>query len=326
MTDLHKTLTQLLLEPMSPEAQIPLILSLDFARTDSKAFAEIATFMLDHARCLKHVPPETIDIVGTGGDGLGTLNFSTLAAIFAARAGATVAKHGNRSLTSKTGSFDLLQRLNVEIPETPEQAERILQEKHLVFLFSPFFHPISAKVTEARKLLGQQKRPTIFNIMGALLNPARVKRGLWGVYQASLIPLFAETLQRLGVEYAYVVHGEGMDEATLTGVTQYAKLTPGKIEYGQLVPEDLGLTRCKLEDLLGGDIDHNTAQAKAILAGETTGPKLDMVLLNAALALEASTGFEKKAREWLNTLSCHPRPAQAGIQKNHKPGSPPSRR
>jgi anthranilate phosphoribosyltransferase len=302
MSNLQYTLSRLLLEPISPVEQIPLIESLDIARQDSNAFAEIALFMLAHARCLRNVPPETIDIVGTGGDGLGTLNFSTMAAIVAARAGALVAKHGNRSLTSKTGSFDLLQRLAVEIPETPEQAERILQQQHLVFLFAPFFHPISAKVAEARKILGQQKRPTIFNIMGALLNPARVKRGLWGVYQAALIPVFAETLQQLGVEYGYVVHGEGLDEATLTGVTHYAKLTPGKIEYGTFAPEDFGLQRCKLSELLGGDIDHNVAEAKAILSGKTQGPKRDMVLLNAALALEASTAFAVNAKTWIEKL------------------------
>ena len=302
MSNITSTLSQLLFEPLSPEAQIPLIKSLDFAQHDAQALFEIAEFFLQHAKRVTNIPSDAIDIVGTGGDGLDTLNFSTLAALFAAKIGAPIVKHGNRSLTSKCGSFDVLQRLDVEIPETPEQAEEIFAQQHRVFLFAPYFHPVFAHLAEARKILGKQKRRTVFNILGPLLNPARVKRGLFGVYRRELIPVFAQTLQKLGVEYAYVVHGEGMDEATLTGVTHYAKLTPGKIDYGQFTPEDFGLTSCILADLLGGDIDYNVAQAKAILSSEIQGPKRDMVVLNAALALEAWSKFERSTLDWIEQL------------------------
>ena len=305
MSMLQKTLTRLLLEPIACEEQIILIESMSGFQYDGEALADIATFLLSHARCLTHTPSNAIDLVGTGGDGLNTLNFSTLAAIIAARAGVVVAKQGNRSLTSKCGSFDLLQRLGIEIPETPERAEKILAEQHRVFLFAPFFHPILARVMEARKRLGQQKKRTIFNVLGPLLNPARVRRGLFGVYQPQLIKPFAEALQIGGLEYGYVVHGEGMDEVTLTGVTHYAKLTPGKIEYGQFAPEDFGLKRCELNDVVGGDIDHNVVEANAILSGKTQGSKRDMVLFNAALALHIAGEFLQPIDRCLTLVGQH---------------------
>ncbi|MGC9121082.1 MAG: anthranilate phosphoribosyltransferase [Sulfurihydrogenibium sp.] len=227
-----------------------------------------------------------VDTCGTGGDNVGTFNVSTVSAFVVAASGAKVAKHGNRSVSSKCGSADLMESLGVKIDMTPSQVERCIEEIGLGFLFAPIFHPAMKNVIRQRREIGVR---TIFNILGPLSNPADAPYQLMGVYDKNLVEPLAKVLSHLGLKKAFVVHGlEGLDEVSLAGETLVAELNDGEVITYTVKPEDFGLKRASLEDLKGGDISENTEIALKILKGEDFGPKTDFVALNSAFALKVA--------------------------------------
>ena len=227
--------------------------------------------------------PGAIDIVGTGGDGKGTLNISTATAFVVAGAGVPVAKHGNRNLSSKSGAADALTQLGVNVMVGPKVVEKALKAAGIAFMMAPMHHPAMAHVGPVRTELGTR---TIFNILGPLTNPAGVKRQLTGAFARDLIRPMAETLGKLGSERAWLVHGsDGTDEMTITGVTWLAALEEdGSIRETEIHPEDAGLPVHPFEDILGGTPQQNAEAFRALLDG-APGAYRDAVLLNAAAAL-----------------------------------------
>jgi anthranilate phosphoribosyltransferase len=224
-------------------------------------------------------PSGAIDLCGTGGDGHNTLNISTAVSFVVAGCGVPVAKHGNRSATSRAGAADVLETLGVKIELSPEQAQRCLEEAGSCFLFARTYHPAMRHVAAVRSRLGVR---TIFNLLGPLSNPARVKRQLLGVYAREWLEPMAEVLRALGTEAVWVVHGsDGLDEMTTTGETHIAALDNGKV---QLLDFDAIPRRATLADLKGGDASHNANAIRELLDSEE-GAFRDIVLLNAAAAL-----------------------------------------
>jgi anthranilate phosphoribosyltransferase len=230
--------------------------------------------MLDH-------PYEVIDVCGTGGDGLHTLNISTAVGFVAAGAGLKVAKHGNRAITSKSGASDVLSALGVNIAATPAQQRRALDEAGICFLFAPAHHAAMRHVGPVRAELGFR---TIFNLLGPLSNPAGATRQVVGVPAPRFVEPIARALGALGAVRAWAVHGEGMDELTTTGETEVAEWRDGGIRLFRITPEAVDLPRAKLDDLRGGAPEDNARALRAMLGGET-GPYRDIVRLNAAAAL-----------------------------------------
>jgi anthranilate phosphoribosyltransferase len=229
---------------------------------------------------LKH-PYQVIDVCGTGGDGAHTFNVSTAVALVVAGAGVKVAKHGNRAISSRSGGSDVLSELGVKIDAGLEQQRRALDEANLAFLFAPAHHGAMRHVTPIRQELGFR---TIFNLLGPLSNPAGAQRQLLGVYDLRWVEPLARVLGALGAERAWVVHGEGLDEMTTTGVTHVAEWRDGGVRLFNISPEAVGLPRASLADLAGGDPADNAEAMRALLSG-ATGAYRDIVLLNAAAAL-----------------------------------------
>jgi anthranilate phosphoribosyltransferase len=227
-------------------------------------------------------PDHAIDTCGTGGDASGTYNVSTAAGLVVAACGVTVAKHGNRALSSKAGSADVLTALGVNIETPTETVERAIEEVGIGFMMAPRHHGAMRHVGGTRVELGTR---TIFNLLGPLSNPAGTRRQLIGVFAKEWIRPLAEVLGRLGSTRAWVVHGaDGLDEITTTTTTFVAELKDGEVETFEISPEVAGLPFAKPEDLKGGDADHNAAALKAVLNGEPSAFR-DIVLLNAAAAL-----------------------------------------
>ena len=223
-----------------------------------------------------------VDTAGTGGDGAGTINVSTAAAIVAAGAGVPVAKHGNRGVSSRCGSADVLEALGVTLVESPARQAEILAEVGLAFLFAPFQHPAMKHAVGPRKELGVR---TIFNVLGPLTNPAGARRQLVGVYDAALVETLARVLGELGAERALVVHGAGgLDELSTLGPTRVAEWDGASVRTYEIDPADFDLPAARIEDLAGGEPDDNAAAIRAILDGQP-GPGADIVLLNAAAAI-----------------------------------------
>lgn len=250
----------------------------------AEEIAGCALAMRESAIAVKPKRNQLVDTCGTGGDGSGTFNISTTVAFVAAGAGLAVAKHGNRSVSSRCGSADLLQALGVNLELSPEQIAQCIDEVGIGFLFAPKLHPAMKHALAPRQEIGLR---TIFNILGPLSNPAQAKRQLLGVYDGDLTELMAEVLRALGAEHAFVVHGaDGLDELSVTGQNKVSRLYNGYIETYYLDPEELGLPRAKLIDLAGGTIQDNAETTKALLEGKR-GPKRDVVLLNAAAVLIA---------------------------------------
>ena len=236
------------------------------------------------AKCNKvNGPAGAMDIVGTGGDGKGTLNISTATAFVVAGAGVTVAKHGNRNLSSKSGAADALGQMGVNVMVGPDVVERALQEVGIAFMMAPMHHPAIAHVMPTRTELGTR---TIFNILGPLTNPAGAKRQLTGAFSREMIRPMAETLGQLGSERAWLVHGsDGTDELTITGVSWVCALeSDGSVRDTEVHPEDFGLPVHPFEDILGGTPEENGVAFRALLDG-APGAYRDAVLLNAAAAL-----------------------------------------
>ncbi|MDO3379106.1 anthranilate phosphoribosyltransferase [Geoalkalibacter halelectricus] len=226
-----------------------------------------------------------LDTCGTGGSGTKTFNVSTTVALVVAACGVKVAKHGNRSVSSACGSADVLEALGVNLDVAPSVVEKCVNEVGVGFLFAPALHGAMKHAIGPRREIGIR---TIFNILGPLTNPAGANRQVLGVYRRDLVAPLARVLANLGCQRGFVVHGEdGMDEATLTGKTYVAEIDGETIREYSLAPEDFGLQRCVLADLQGGDAVVNARIVQGVLAGEP-GPRRDLVLLNAALALVAA--------------------------------------
>jgi len=226
---------------------------------------------------------DVMDIVGTGGDEVGTFNISTTSAFVVAAAGIPVAKHGNRSVSSKSGAADVLESLGANIVVTPEQAEEILNEVGISFLFAQTYHSSMRFAGPVRKEIGIR---TIFNILGPLASPAAAKMQLMGVYDKKLTEPLARVLSNLGVVRGVTVCGsDGLDEITLTGPTTVCEIRDGEIKSYEIKPEDYGFNRCELKDLIGGTPDDNAQITRDILSGKEVGPKRDVVIFNAAIAI-----------------------------------------
>lgn len=227
-------------------------------------------------------PAGTVDTCGTGGDGAGTFNISTAVALVIAACGVPVAKHGNRAMSSKSGTADVLGALGVNLDAPPELISRSLHEAGIGFLFAQKHHSAMKHVGPVRQELGQR---TIFNLLGPLCNPAGARRQLIGVFARKWIEPMAQTLGRLGSERAWVVHGsDGLDEITTTGTSYVAELNTGNVTTFEVAPEDAGLKRAKAEELKGGDVATNAAALRTLLHGRG-GAYRDIVVLNAAAAL-----------------------------------------
>lgn len=229
--------------------------------------------------------PNILDTCGTGGDKKGTFNISTITALVASGAGVTVAKHGNRSVSSKCGSADILEALGVNINMDKAKIKKCLEEIGIAFLFAPNLHLAMKYVMPARKQIAQK---TMFNILGPLINPARATNQLIGVYSAQWTRPLAQVLHNLGTKHVLVVHGaDGLDEVTTTDKTFVAEVIDGSLKEYEITPEDFGFKRAKIDDLLGGSIQENVKIVQDVLAGEK-GSCRNIVLVNAGCAIYAA--------------------------------------
>jgi anthranilate phosphoribosyltransferase len=253
---------------------------------------ETADEIVGCARALRdHVVPvepkrdDLVDTAGTGGDGAHTLNISTAAALVAAAAGAGVAKHGNRAVSSASGSADVLEALGFDLELPPERIARSIDELGFGFIFAPAHHPGFRHAAPVRRELGTR---TVFNVLGPLTNPAGARAQIVGVYSAELVPVIADVLCRLGARRAFVVHGAaGIDELSPAGSNLVGEVADGEVTMRTIDPTDLGVPRCAPGDLRGGSPEENAAAIRGILHGEN-GPRRDAILLNAAGAIAAS--------------------------------------
>ena len=222
-----------------------------------------------------------VDTCGTGGDGRNTFNISTAAAFAVAGAGVTVAKHGNRAVSSRAGSADVLSALGVNVDAARDNVERSIDEIGIGFLFAPRLHPAFKAVAGIRRELGVR---TIFNLLGPLANPAGARHQVMGVYEPRWVPILAGVLQALGAAHAFVVHGEGLDEIAVTGMTHVCEVKGGAVDRYAMVPEDMGLRRHPEAEIAGGDPERNARILRDVLGGQKGAPR-DAVLANAAAAL-----------------------------------------
>lgn len=227
-------------------------------------------------------PANAIDVCGTGGDGHHTLNISTAVAIVVAACGVPVAKHGNRAASSKAGTADTYEALGLDLARAPQRAEATLNDLGICFLHAGLHHPAMGRIMPIRKAIG---RRTVFNLLGPLANPARVKRQLVGIARPAYVPIYAEALSRLGTDKSYVVSGdEGLDELSLAGGNELAEVSSGGVLMHRVSSADAGLMQAPVEAIRGGDATHNAAALRRLLQGEE-GPYRDAVLFNAAAAL-----------------------------------------
>ncbi len=232
-----------------------------------------------------HICPTTdvLDIVGTGGDGTGTFNISTTAAFVIAAAGIPVAKHGNRSMSSKSGSADCLEKLGININISPEKSAEVLKKTGMCFMFAQGYHSSMRYVGPVRKEIGIRN---IFNVLGPLTNPANANLQVTGVYSENLVEPVAKVFSNLGVKKGFVFYGsDGMDEVTITGPTKVCEIDNGNFKSYEISPEQFGLKTYPVEELLGGDGEENAEITRQILSGKLKGAKRDIVLLNSALGL-----------------------------------------
>ena len=280
----------LMMEGELPESQMAAFLTA--LRMKGETVSEItgvAKALLGRAEKIDCDRETAVDLCGTGGDGSGTFNISTTAAFIVSGAGVTVAKHGNRSVSSPVGSADVLEALGVKIGISPALAQKCLSEAGIAFLFAPVYHPAMRNVAKCRKDLGIR---TVFNLIGPVVNPAGVRNQVMGVYSPGLLVPVAEVLGNLGSRNVMAVHGEGcVDEITVTGSTKVAELRDGEISEYDLRPEDLGLESRSPEELGGGaDAAENAEITLSVLRGGENGAKTDASLVNAAAAIYVSGG------------------------------------
>src|SRR5579863_8991093 len=268
------------IEPVASAGQAALA-ALDVSGTGRDALAESDSSSTGSS----HTGSPLVDTSGTGGDASGTFNISTATAFVTAGAGVRVAKHGNRSISSKCGSADVMETLGVNIQLLPERAAQCLREVGICFLYAPNLHPAMKQVQGVRRELRMR---TMFNLLGPLTNPARASGQVVGVYALDLVEKLAEALSMLGLHRALVVHGlDGLDEVTITGPTRIAEAREGLVRSYEVEPEEFGMKRGTLQDIAGGDATENAEIIRAVLRGEKS-PRRDVVLLNAAAALVAA--------------------------------------
>ena len=226
---------------------------------------------------------KVMDIVGTGGDEVGTFNISTTSAFVTAAAGVPVAKHGNRSVSSRSGAADVLENLGANIKISPEQCEKVLEKTNVCFMFAQVYHSSMKYAAPVRKEIGVR---TVFNILGPLSNPAGATMQLMGVYDSRLVEPLAKVLSNLGVTRGFVVCGsDGLDEVTLTGPTHVCEIREGVLKTYDISPEQVGLKTCELKELIGGTPEENAQITRDILSGKDKGPKRDVTVFNAACAI-----------------------------------------
>lgn len=250
--------------------------------------------MREHAVNIAPAQKNLVDTCGTGGDVSGTFNISTVSAFVVAGAGIPVAKHGNRSVSSKCGSADVLEALGVKVDIEPKQVEECINKVGIGFLFAPKFHQAMKFAMPSRKEIGIR---TVFNILGPLTNPANAFAQVLGVFDPELTEMLAKALGNLGIKQAMVVHGmDGLDEISISDKTKVSELKNGKIKTSFIKPENFGIKKGNKEDILGGSINENVKIAYEILKGEEKGPKRDVVLINAAAAIYIS-GKAKDIKE-----------------------------
>ncbi|MEM8655607.1 MAG: anthranilate phosphoribosyltransferase [Pseudomonadota bacterium] len=283
--DQAKAAFQILFDGEATPSQIGgLLMALRTRGETVDEYAAAAAVMRAKCNAVK-APEGAMDIVGTGGDGKGTLNISTATAFVVAGAGVTVAKHGNRNLSSKSGAADALTQMGINVMVGPETVETALENAGIGFMMAPMHHPAIAHVMPTRAELGTR---TIFNILGPLTNPAGVKRQLTGAFSRDLIRPMAETLNKLGSDAAWLVHGsDGTDELTITGVSWVSALDNGTINDIEVHPEEAGLPTHPFEAIVGGTPEDNAKAFRALLDG-AAGAYRDAVLLNAAAALKVA--------------------------------------
>jgi anthranilate phosphoribosyltransferase len=276
-------LLDVIFEGEVPEAQIAAFLTaMRIKGLKAPEVAGLAKSLRSHALKVETGIENMVDVVGTGGAAVKTFNVSTAAALVAAGAGVYVAKHGNRAITSKCGSADVLTELGVKIDPGPEIVAECIRQAHIGFMFAPMFHPAMKYVQPIRKSLGFR---TVFNILGPLANPADVPALVLGVAEEGLMEMMAQALKMLGVRYAMVVHSDGLDEISTLTTTKILELKDGQITSKQLNPEDLGMGLADIEELTVTDTKKSAAVLREILGGKENGPHKDIVILNAAAAI-----------------------------------------
>ncbi|ELZ17218.1 anthranilate phosphoribosyltransferase [Haloterrigena salina JCM 13891] len=265
------------------EAQIGALLAALRAKGETEA--EIAGFAEGMRNAARTITPDReplVDTCGTGGDDYDTINVSTTSAIVAAGAGVPVAKHGNYSVSSSSGSADVLEEVGVDVEAEPPAVEEAIERDGIGFMLAPVFHPAMKAVIGPRKELGMR---TIFNVLGPLTNPAGANAQVVGVYDPNLVPVLADALSRMDVERALVVHGAGTDEIAVHGETVAAEVTGADVEEYTLEPADLGLEEHDIEDISGGSPEENATDMRGIVEGTVTGAKRDVILANAGAAI-----------------------------------------
>ncbi len=291
----------------TPAEMAGFLIALKMKGESAGEIASLAKVMRNYAtRIEPKVRGVLVDVCGTGGDGKGTFNISTAAAFVVAAAGVSVAKHGNRGITSKSGSADALEALGAKIDLSPERVKSCIEDVGLGFMFAPAHHPAMRHVMPVRKELGVR---TVFNILGPLTNPAGAKAQLMGVYDPKLTEPLAEAFRLIGHSRALVVYGEpGIDELSTVGATRVSELKDGAVRTYTLAPEELGLKHSTLEDLRGGDPLENAATIRGILSGAVGGGRRDVVALNAAGGLIAggrAVGFEDGLKLAYKAIDSH---------------------
>jgi anthranilate phosphoribosyltransferase len=280
-----QAMNDMISDEKSPEQISALLTALEFSGPQAEVLTGFARALRQHARSVEmssEMSSRAIDVCGTGGDGLGTFNISTAVSFVVASAGVPCAKHGNRAVSSRSGSFDVLDALAVGSVAEPAQVEASLRGHNLAFLFAPSFHPAFAKLALLRKKLAFR---TVLNALGPMLNPAGVERQLIGVYSTSLLLPMAEALQRLGSKEAMLVHGDdGSDELSLCGTTQIVHLKNKKLTHFSVTPEEFGLKKAHARELAGGSAAENARMIVDIFSGQKGAPR-DAVIFNAGAAL-----------------------------------------
>lgn len=280
--DAHATMLEIMSGEATPAQIASYITALRIRGETPEVIAGSAAAMREKFTAVRAPTDLIVDIVGTGGDGAHTFNISTAAAFVIAGAGVTVAKHGNRNVSSKCGSADVLAALGVKIDAPPERMAECLASIGIAFLFAPVLHPAMKYAIGPRREIGIR---SIFNILGPLSNPAGARYGVLGVYARDLAGTMALAAAALGAQHFFVVHGhDGLDEITLTGTTHVAEVRNGSVRTFDIHPREFGLPTAQAADLVGGEPAENAVTVRRLLAGEK-GPKRDIVLLNAAAAI-----------------------------------------
>ncbi|QRN86861.1 anthranilate phosphoribosyltransferase [Clostridia bacterium] len=282
----YKMIHAMMNDELSPALTASFLTALSLKGESDQEIIGGAKALRKHMHRIDGIADEALDIVGTGGDQLNTINVSTASAFVAAAAGVKVMKHGNRSASSKCGSADVLEELGINISLNPNQALALYRETGMGFMFAQVYHPAMKYVGPIRKELGFR---TIFNLLGPLSNPAQVQKQVLGVSSAHLVPVMAEALKTLGVTRGLVVHGvDGLDEISVTGETIVCEIEGNTIHNYRIHPRDFGISSCRMEDLEGNEKKDNKEILQEILSGRITGAKRDFVAMNAGAAIYVS--------------------------------------